>query len=122
MQALQPISSTTEFVLSIAGRIRGTIEMIIVGSLIIVRIVILELRLGQCIAEAEMVAAQIFNRNQERPLAEIYVVISMGTVWKCLVLKDNLILIDSQEYYINKVNNVLAIMLLSIKKFLVSYY
>ena len=96
--------------------------MIIVGSLIIVRIVILELRLGQCIAEAEMVAAQIFNRNQERPLAEIYVVISMGTVWKCLVLKDNLILIDSQEYYINKVNNVLAIMLLSIKKFLVSYY
>ena len=73
--------------------------------------------LGQCIAE--MVAAQIFNRNQERPLAEIYGVVSTGTVWKFLVLKDNLVLIDSQEYYINEVNKILAIMLLPIKKFLV---
>ena len=72
--------------------------------------------LGQCIAE--MVAAQIFNRNQEHPLAEIYGVVSTGTVWKFLVLKDNLVLIDSQEYYINEVNKILAIMLLPIKTLL----
>ena len=74
--------------------------------------------LGQCIAE--MVAAQIFNRNQEHPLAEIYGVVSTGTVWKFLVLKDNLVLIDSQEYYINEVNKVLAIILLLIKALLCS--
>ena len=74
--------------------------------------------LGQCIAE--MVAAQIFNRNQEHPLAEIYGVVSTGTVWKFLVLKDNLVLIDSQEYYINEVNKILAIILLPIKALLSS--
>jgi hypothetical protein len=72
--------------------------------------------LGQCIAE--MVAAQIFNKNQEHLLAGIYGVVSTGTVWKFLVLKDNLVLIDSQEYYINEVDKVLAIMLLPIKALL----
>ena len=62
-----------------------------------------------------MVAAQIFNKNQEHPLTEIYGVVSTGTVWKFLVLKDNLVLIDSQEYYINQVDMILAIMLLPIK-------
>ena len=72
--------------------------------------------LGQCIAE--MVAAQIFNRNQERPLAEIYGVVTTGTVWKFLTLQDNLVLIDSQEYYINQVGMILAIILLPINKIL----
>jgi hypothetical protein len=45
-------------------------------------------------------------------------VVSTGTVWKFLILKDNLVLIDSQEYYINQVNIILAIMLLPIKTLL----
>jgi len=69
--------------------------------------------LGQCIAE--MVAAQMFNKNQGHPLAEIYGVVSTGTVWKFIVLRDNLVLIDSQEYYINQVDVILAIMLFPIK-------
>jgi hypothetical protein len=69
--------------------------------------------LGQCIAE--MVAAQIFNQQEHHPLPEIYGVVSTGTVWKFLILKDNLVLIDSQEYYINQVNIILAIILLPIK-------
>ena len=48
-------------------------------------------------------------------MTEIYGVVSTGTVWKFLVLKDNLVLIDSQEYYINEVDKILAIMLLPIK-------
>ena len=72
--------------------------------------------LGQCIAE--MVAAQIFNQQKHHPLPEIYGVVSTGTVWKFLILKDDLVLIDSQEYYINQVNIILAIMLLPIKKLL----
>jgi len=73
-------------------------------------------RLGQCIAE--MVAAQIFNKQEGHPLQEIYGVVSTGTVWKFMVLKDNLVLIDSQEYYINQVDIVLAIMILPIRTLL----
>ena len=72
--------------------------------------------LGQCIAE--MVAAQIFNKQEGQPLQEIYGVVSTGTVWKFIVLKDNLVLIDSQEYYINQVDIVLAIMILPIRTLL----
>jgi hypothetical protein len=72
--------------------------------------------LGQCIAE--MVAAQIFNQQEGQILPEIYGVVSTGTVWKFIVLKENLISIDSQEYYINQIDLILAIMLLPIKLFL----
>jgi len=72
--------------------------------------------LGQCIAE--MVAAQIFNQQEEQILSEIYGVVSTGTVWKFIILKDNLVSIDSQEYYINQIDLILAIMLLPIKLFL----
>ena len=75
--------------------------------------------LGQCIAE--MVAAQIFNKQEGHPLFEIYGVVSTGTVWKFIILKDNLIFIYSQEYYINQVNVILAIMLLPINIFLSEY-
>lgn len=72
--------------------------------------------LGQCIAE--MVAAQIFNKQEEHSLLEIYGVVSTGTVWKFIILRDNIVFIDSQEYYINQINMILAIILLPIKAFL----
>lgn len=72
--------------------------------------------LGQCIAE--MVAAQIFNKQEGHPLLEIYGIVSTGTVWKFIILKDDLVLIDSQEYYINQIDMILAIILLPIKAFL----
>ncbi len=72
--------------------------------------------LGQCIAE--MVAAQIFNQQERHPVVEIYGIVSTGTVWKFIVLKDNLVLIDSQEYYINQINMILAIIFLPINTFL----
>ena len=74
--------------------------------------------LGQCIAE--MVAAQIFNQQEGQVLPEIYGVVSTGTVWKFIILKENIVSIDSQEYYINQVNLILAIMLLPITSFLYS--
>ena len=72
--------------------------------------------LGQCIAE--MVAVQIFNQQEGQVLPEIYGVVSTGTVWKFMILKENIVSIDSQEYYINQVDLILAIMLLPIKLFL----
>jgi hypothetical protein len=65
--------------------------------------------LGQCIAE--MIAAQIFNAKQNHSLPEIYGVVSTGTTWKFILLKDQVIFIDSQEYYINQIDQILGIML-----------
>jgi hypothetical protein len=72
--------------------------------------------LGQCIAE--MLAAQIFNKQEGQAYEEIYGVVSTGTVWKFLILRDNRVFIDSQEYYVNQIGMILAIMLLPIQKFL----
>jgi hypothetical protein len=72
--------------------------------------------LGQCIAE--MLAAQIFNKQDGQAYEEIYGVVSTGTVWKFLILRDNRVFIDSQEYYVNQIGMILAIMLLPIQKFL----
>jgi hypothetical protein len=65
-----------------------------------------------------MVAAQIFNQQEGQVLPEIYGVVSTGTVWKFMILKENIVSIDSQEYYINQVDLILAIMLLPINSFL----
>ena len=48
-----------------------------------------------------MIAAQIFNQQERHPVVEIYGIVSTGTVWKFIILRDNLVLIDSQQYYIN---------------------
>ena len=82
--------------------------MIIVGSLIIVRIVILELRLGQCIAEAEMVAAQRFNKQKEQPIPYIYGCVSNGTQWRFLKLSDQTLTIDLYDYPLPPVETILS--------------
>jgi hypothetical protein len=65
-----------------------------------------------------MLAAQIFNKQEGQAYEEIYGVVSTGTVWKFLILRDNRVFIDSQEYYVNQIGMILAIMLLPIQKFL----
>jgi hypothetical protein len=72
--------------------------------------------LGQCIAE--MVASQIFNQQQGQAYNEIYGIVSTGTVWKFLILRESQVFIDSQEYYVNQIGVILAIMLLPIQQFL----
>jgi hypothetical protein len=72
--------------------------------------------LGQCIAE--MLASQIFNQQQGQDYNEIYGIVSTGTVWKFLILRENQVFIDSQEYYVNQIGMILAIMLLPIQQFL----
>jgi hypothetical protein len=72
--------------------------------------------LGQCIAE--MVASQIFNQQGGLDYDEIYGIVSTGTVWKFLILRENQVFIDSQEYYVNQIGMILAIMLFPIQQFL----
>jgi len=60
--------------------------------------------LGQCVAE--MLAAKIFNQNEENNIPIIY-----GTVtsWKFLKLIENIVEIDLTEYYINNVSKIFGI-------------
>ena len=65
--------------------------------------------LGQCIAA--MVAAQIFNQRAEQQIPAIYGAVTTGTNWKFMTLRDLLVNIDADEYYINQIDQILAILL-----------
>ncbi len=62
--------------------------------------------LGQCIAE--MVAAQIFNKSNITDI--IHGVVTTGTQWRFLSLKDQEVFIDIAEYPLPPVNKILGIL------------
>jgi hypothetical protein len=66
--------------------------------------------LGQCIAE--MVAAQIFNDREGKPIEVIYGAVTSGTNWRFLRLQGQTIEIDEAEYFINQVERILGVLLL----------
>jgi len=72
--------------------------------------------LGQCVAE--MVAAQIFNQRQGLNIPVIYGVVTSGTAWRFLTLKENQVCIDLVEYYIKEVDKILGIILNPIQVYL----
>jgi hypothetical protein len=67
--------------------------------------------LGQCIAT--MVAAQLFNQQHSQlEFAEIiYGAVTTGTNWKFITLQGRQVYIDVDEYYINQLDLILAILL-----------
>ena len=62
----------------------------------------------QCIAE--MVAAQLFNREEGNPLDTIYGVVTIGTTWRFLRLKERVVEIDLSEYYIEDLEKIWGIL------------
>ncbi|MGB5960271.1 MAG: hypothetical protein WBG73_06390 [Coleofasciculaceae cyanobacterium] len=64
--------------------------------------------LGQCVAE--MLAAQLFNEREGNEIAVIYGVVTTGTIWKFLRLKEQVIEIDLSEYYLVDIDKVLGIL------------
>ncbi len=54
--------------------------------------------LAQCIAE--MIAAQIFNQQENPDITTIYGVITTGTIWRFLQLTQTTLDIDLSEYYL----------------------
>ena len=60
--------------------------------------------LGQCIAE--MLAAQIFNRQRGRNLEAIYGTVTTGTVWKFLKLQGQTVFIEESERAFSVERNV----------------
>ncbi len=65
--------------------------------------------LGHCIAA--MVAAQLFNQRSENGVTTIYGAVTTGTNWKFITLTDAQVAIDLDEYYINQIDKILAILL-----------
>jgi len=68
--------------------------------------------LGQCIAE--MLAAQLFNQQEQNDIQEIYGVVTTGTIWQFLRLKDKTVEIDMNEYYLSELDKVLGILSVSL--------
>jgi hypothetical protein len=63
---------------------------------------------AQCMAE--MVAAQRFNQQQEHPIDPIYGVVTIGTIWRFLALSDHQITVDTTEYFIKDISQILGIL------------
>lgn len=62
----------------------------------------------QCIAE--MVAAQQFNQQKNNPIDTVYGVVTIGTIWRFLRLRERIVEIDSSEYYIEDIGKILGIL------------
>ena len=69
--------------------------------------------LGQCMAE--MVAAQIFNQKAYENIPVIYGVATSGSVWRFLKLEQSLVTIDLTEYYIDRVEKILGVLIAAIQ-------
>jgi len=68
----------------------------------------LNLGLGQCLAE--MVAAQMFNQQNNQAINTIYGVITSGTNWRFLKLINHDAHIDLSEYYLQDINKISGIL------------
>ncbi len=70
--------------------------------------------LGQCMAE--MIACQLFNRNEGSQRQNIYGAVTTGSVWKFLKLEETRIYIDSREYFLESLELILGILLKIVKE------
>jgi len=70
--------------------------------------------LGQCIAE--MIAARTFNEQQNTSLTCIYGIVTTGHVWKFMILKQDEILIDKVDYFINAPDKIMGILAAMVKQ------
>ncbi len=65
--------------------------------------------LGQC--AAEMVAIQIFNEREGKPLAAVHGCVTSGSDWRFLRLKGTALNIDGTEYYLGDAAKILGILI-----------
>ena len=63
----------------------------------------------QCLAE--LVAAQIFNAAEERPIDTLYGIVTTGTEWKFLRLQGTTAAIDTDDYFLNQPEKIVGIIL-----------
>jgi hypothetical protein len=68
----------------------------------------LDIGLGQCVAE--MVAAQLFNEQEGKPIPVIYGSVTSGKLWQFLKLEGQYVTIDVNEYPVTPVDRILGIL------------
>jgi hypothetical protein len=68
----------------------------------------LDVGLGQC--AAEMVAAQIFNINEDKPISVVYGCVTSGKLWQFLKLENQDLTLDLTEYQVTPVERILGIL------------
>jgi len=64
--------------------------------------------LGQCVAA--MVAARLYNEREGSPRRTIFGVVTSGSIWRFLKLEDKIVFIDRPEYYLDRVGQILGIL------------
>jgi hypothetical protein len=64
--------------------------------------------LGQCIAS--MYAAQVFNEQSSTPIETVFGVVTTGSAWKYLRLKQSVVTLDIKEYYIDNPGKILGVL------------
>ncbi len=65
--------------------------------------------LGQC--AAEMVAARIFNEREGIAASAVYGVVTSGSLWRFLRLRDNTLIVEPTEHSLEFVGKLLGILL-----------
>lgn len=64
---------------------------------------------GQCIAE--MIAAQRFNAREGSETPQVYGVVTIGELWRFLILEGDIAHIDSRSYHIDRLPKIMGILL-----------
>jgi hypothetical protein len=64
--------------------------------------------LGQCIAS--MYAVELFNQKAGSPVGIVYGVVTTGSAWKFLRMKDKAVTLDLKEYYIDDPGKILGVL------------
>lgn len=70
--------------------------------------------LGQCIAE--MVAAQMFNQDNQMNISTIYGSVSNGTQWRFLKLEGSTVTIDLMDYSLPPVDQILGFLVWMVRE------
>ena len=70
--------------------------------------------LGQCIAE--MVAAQMFNQDNQVNITTIYGSVSNGTQWRFLKLEGSTVTIDLMDYSLPPVDPILGFLVWMVRE------
>ena len=63
--------------------------------------------LGQCIAQ--MLGAHYFNQQEQTGIETIFGCVTTGEDWQFLQLRENIITLDTQRYYINDLEHILGV-------------
>lgn len=70
--------------------------------------------MGQCMAE--MLAAQRFNERRGLSLPFVYGVVTSGSAWKFMSLREATVTVDEAEYHIKQFDTILGILVFMIRE------